>query len=123
VITIKSIEQRVGEKNEAQPSTVFGLKHSNYLFHIGSISAQEVSSMEDMSPIISEFLTESFENLDQLDQDLVDLEANPEEKSLLARVCWRVFSERFIPLKAPVAFWVLPSLSLSHTLEKICSAS
>ncbi len=42
--------------------------------------------MDDMSPIISEFLTESYENLDQLDQDLVDLEANPEEKSLLASI-------------------------------------
>ena len=33
--------------------------------------------MDGMSPIIGEFLTESLENLDQLDQDLVDLEANP----------------------------------------------
>ncbi len=42
--------------------------------------------MDDMSPIIGEFLTESYENLDQLDQDLVGLEANPEEKSLLASI-------------------------------------
>lgn len=42
--------------------------------------------MDDMSPIISEFLTESYESLDQLDQDPVDLEANPEEKSLLASI-------------------------------------
>ena len=42
--------------------------------------------MDDMSSIIGEFLTESYENLDQLDQHLVDLEANPEEKSLLASI-------------------------------------
>ncbi len=42
--------------------------------------------MDDMSPIIGEFLTESYENLDQLDQDLVDLEANPGEKNLLASI-------------------------------------
>ena len=42
--------------------------------------------MDDMSSIISEFLTESYENLDQLDQDLVGLEANPEEKDLLSSI-------------------------------------
>jgi len=42
--------------------------------------------MDDMSAIIGEFLTESYENLDQLDQHLVDLEANPGEKSLLASI-------------------------------------
>ena len=42
--------------------------------------------MDDMSSIIGEFLTESYENLDQLDQHLVDLEANPGEKSLLASI-------------------------------------
>jgi two-component system chemotaxis sensor kinase CheA len=49
--------------------------------------------MDDMDSIIGEFLTESLENLGQLDQDLVDLEANPEEKSLLeqndyGKLCW-----------------------------------
>ena len=42
--------------------------------------------MDDMSSIIGEFLTESYENLDQLDQHLVDLEANPGEKDLLASI-------------------------------------
>ena len=42
--------------------------------------------MDDMSSIIGEFLTESYENLDQLDQHLVDLEANPGEKGLLASI-------------------------------------
>ena len=42
--------------------------------------------MDDMSSIIGEFLTESYENLDQLDQHLVDLEANPGEKNLLASI-------------------------------------
>ncbi len=42
--------------------------------------------MDDMWPIINEFLTESYENLDQLDQDLVELEAHPDEQSLLASI-------------------------------------
>ncbi len=47
------------------------------------------SSREDtdgMDEVINEFLVESYENLDQLDQDLVDLEQNPTEKSLLASI-------------------------------------
>ena len=32
---------------------------------------------DGMGEIVNEFLVESYENLDQLDQDLVDLEQNP----------------------------------------------
>ena len=42
--------------------------------------------MDEMGPIIMEFISESYENLDRLDQDLVELEANPEERSLLANI-------------------------------------
>ncbi|NIQ04068.1 MAG: histidine kinase, partial [Nitrospinaceae bacterium] len=42
--------------------------------------------MSDSDAIIGEFLVESYENLDQLDQDLVELEQNPTEQSLLARI-------------------------------------
>ncbi|MFQ5451028.1 MAG: chemotaxis protein CheW [Nitrospinaceae bacterium] len=39
-----------------------------------------------MDAIINEFLVESYENLDKLDQDLVDLEKDPTEQSLLASI-------------------------------------
>ncbi|GEL47319.1 hypothetical protein CHO01_24350 [Cellulomonas hominis] len=42
--------------------------------------------MEDMDEIVREFLVESHENLDQLDQDLVALESEPGSRSLLASV-------------------------------------
>ncbi len=42
--------------------------------------------MSELDPIIDEFLVESCENLDQLDRDLVDLEQNPTEESLLASI-------------------------------------
>jgi len=33
--------------------------------------------MEEMDEVVAEFLVESYENLDRLDRDLVDLEQNP----------------------------------------------
>lgn len=42
--------------------------------------------MSDTDIIVREFLIESYENLDQLDQDLVELEKNPTEKRLLASI-------------------------------------
>lgn len=42
--------------------------------------------MEDMDEIVREFLVESHENLDQLDQDLVALESEPASRSLIASV-------------------------------------
>ncbi len=42
--------------------------------------------MGGMDNVIQEFLAESFENLDRLDQDLVTLERNPEDTSVFARV-------------------------------------
>jgi two-component system chemotaxis sensor kinase CheA len=73
--------------------------------------------MDDMSPIISEFLTESFENLDQLDQDLVDLEANPEEKSLLASIFRTIHT-----IKGTCGFLSFTKLeSISHVGESLLS--
>lgn len=45
-------------------------------------------SQEDdgMGEIVNEFLVESYENLDQLDQNLVDLEQNPGDTSILASI-------------------------------------
>lgn len=40
--------------------------------------------MDEMDEVIEEFLVESYENLDQLDQDLISLEENPGETSTLA---------------------------------------
>ena len=42
--------------------------------------------MGSMDEIVSEFLVESYENLDQLDQDLVALEGKPGSRELLSRV-------------------------------------
>jgi len=42
--------------------------------------------MEDMDDIVREFLIESYENLDQLDQDLVALEVRPGSRELLGSI-------------------------------------
>ena len=42
--------------------------------------------MEDLDDIVREFLVESYENLDQLDRDLVALESTPGERALLSSV-------------------------------------
>lgn len=42
--------------------------------------------MEDMDEIVREFLVESHENLDQLDQDLVALESTPGSRELLSSI-------------------------------------
>lgn len=42
--------------------------------------------MEDVDEIVQEFLVESHENLDQLDRDLVQLEAEPGSRELLASI-------------------------------------
>ena len=42
--------------------------------------------MGGMDSIIAEFLAESFENLDLLDQDLVSLEKNPDDPEVFARI-------------------------------------
>ncbi|NAZ84349.1 chemotaxis protein CheA, partial [Kineococcus sp. R8] len=42
--------------------------------------------MDDMDEIVQEFLVESYENLDQLDSDLVALEQQPESRELLSSV-------------------------------------
>jgi len=41
---------------------------------------------DSMAAIVHEFLVESYENLDQLDSDLVELEQNPAEQSLLGSI-------------------------------------
>jgi two-component system chemotaxis sensor kinase CheA len=43
-------------------------------------------AMGEWDEIIKEFLVESSENLDQLDQDFIELEKNPSSKELLSRI-------------------------------------
>src|SRR4051812_35176221 len=43
-------------------------------------------NVDEMDDIVQEFLVESHENLDQLDQDLVALEANPGSRDLLSSI-------------------------------------
>lgn len=42
--------------------------------------------MEDIQEILEDFLVEAFELIDQIDQDLVELESNPEDLELLNRI-------------------------------------
>lgn len=42
--------------------------------------------MDEMDEIVHEFLVESYENLDQLDQDLVALESDPSSRTLLSSI-------------------------------------
>jgi two-component system, chemotaxis family, sensor kinase CheA len=42
--------------------------------------------VEDLGEIVGEFLVESHENLDQIDQDLVDLEQDPNSRDLISRI-------------------------------------
>ncbi len=73
--------------------------------------------MDDMSAIIGEFLTESYENLDQLDQHLVDLEANPGEKSLLASIFRTIHT-----IKGTCGFLGFAKLeSIAHVGENLLS--
>lgn len=49
-------------------------------------SVDNSEDMSGMDAIINEFIVESYENLDQLDQDLVGLEQNPGEVSILSSI-------------------------------------
>ncbi|ENN5840706.1 Hpt domain-containing protein, partial [Campylobacter lari] len=42
--------------------------------------------MEDIQEILEDFLVEAFELVEQIDHDLVELEANPEDLELLNRI-------------------------------------
>jgi two-component system chemotaxis sensor kinase CheA len=73
--------------------------------------------MDDMDPIINEFLIESHENLDQLDRDLVDLEAHPGEKNLLASVFRTIHT-----IKGTCGFLGFAKLeSITHVSENLLS--
>ncbi|MBC8285110.1 MAG: chemotaxis protein CheW [Nitrospinae bacterium] len=52
------------------------------------LNSEEDSAQEDdgMGEIVNEFLVESYENLDQLDQNLIDLEQNPGDTGILSSI-------------------------------------
>jgi two-component system chemotaxis sensor kinase CheA len=56
------------------------------LQHAAEVTLQRSTFMGGMDSIIAEFLAESVENLDQLDQDLVSLEKNPEDREVFGRI-------------------------------------
>ncbi|MBK7722263.1 MAG: chemotaxis protein CheW [Austwickia sp.] len=67
--------------------------------------------MEGMEEIVQEFLVESHENLDQLDQDLLALERDPESRELLSSIFRTLHT-----IKGTSGFLAL------HTLEKVAHA-
>ena len=50
------------------------------------LNSDESSEDDGMGEIINEFLVESYENLDQLDQNLIDLEQNPGDTNILSSI-------------------------------------
>lgn len=71
--------------------------------------------MDDMQEIMEDFLVEAFEMVDQLDQDLVELENNPEDLELLNRI-FRVAHT----IKGSSSFLNFDILtSLTHNMEDV----
>jgi len=73
--------------------------------------------VDDMDEIVQEFLVESHENLDQLDQDLVRLEQEPDSRELLASVFRTIHT-----IKGTSGFLAYSSLeSVTHVGENLLS--
>lgn len=73
--------------------------------------------MDDMDEIVQEFLVESHENLDQLDQDLIALESEPGSRDLLSSIFRTVHT-----IKGTSGFLGLDALeSVSHVGEGLLS--
>lgn len=71
--------------------------------------------MSDMDTIIKEFLVESYENLDQLDRDLVCLEENPLDAERLASIFRTIHS-----IKGTAGFFGFAALeSVTHAGESL----
>ncbi|WP_127126430.1 chemotaxis protein CheW [Georgenia sp. SYP-B2076] len=69
--------------------------------------------MDDIDEIVQEFLVESYENLDQLDQDLVALEDDPGSRELLSRIFRTIHT-----IKGTSGFLAFGNLErLTHTGE------
>ena len=73
--------------------------------------------MNEMDEIVHEFLVESHENLDQLDQDLVALEQEPDSRTLLGSVFRTIHT-----IKGTSGFLAFPTLEkLTHNGEGLLS--
>ncbi|MDP3894532.1 Hpt domain-containing protein, partial [Nocardioides sp.] len=73
--------------------------------------------MNDDAEIIAEFLVESHENLDQLDQDLVELERAPDSRELLSSIFRTIHT-----IKGTSGFLALNRLeALTHAGENLLS--
>ena len=70
-----------------------------------------------MDDVVKEFLVESYENLDEMDRDLVELEQNPKPEDIA-----RIF-RTFIRLRVPAASWASHAWNRSHTPRKTFSVS
>ncbi len=75
------------------------------------------SVVNQLDDIVGEFLVESHENLDQLDRDLVELEAHPGSRALLGSIFRTVHT-----IKGTSGFLALDNLeSLTHVGENLLS--
>jgi two-component system, chemotaxis family, sensor kinase CheA len=73
--------------------------------------------MDDQDDIVREFLVESYENLDQLDRDLVSLEKNPRDRERLASVFRAIHT-----IKGTCGFLAFPKLeAVAHAGESLLS--
>jgi two-component system chemotaxis sensor kinase CheA len=73
--------------------------------------------MSDQDDIVREFLTESYDNLDQLDRDLVSLEKDPRNADCLARIFRTIHT-----IKGTCGFFGFRKLeSLTHVGENLLS--
>src|SRR5665213_482617 len=73
--------------------------------------------MDDQDDIVREFLVESYENLDQLDRDLVSLEKNPQDRERLASVFRTIHT-----IKGTCGFLAFPKLEpVPHAGESLLS--
>ena len=71
--------------------------------------------MEQLDEIVSEFLVESYENLDMLDQDLLALEEAPNDRERLASIFRTIHT-----IKGTSGFLAFPKLeSVTHTGERL----
>ncbi|HUY88132.1 MAG TPA: chemotaxis protein CheA [Pirellulales bacterium] len=71
--------------------------------------------MNDMDQIVKEFLVESYENLDQLDRDLVHLEEDPHDKERLASIFRTIHT-----IKGTSGFFAFTNLeSVAHVGENL----
>jgi two-component system, chemotaxis family, sensor kinase CheA len=80
-------------------------------------SSEDPEINDEMEAVVNEFLIESYDNLDQIDRDLVDLEQNPSDKELLSSI-FRVIHT----IKGTCGFLGFSKLeSLAHVGENLLS--